>query len=136
MDSILLSVIMTIPLDNLREHIAKTIWAKVSAPNVPSVCQALGIQENVQEDDASDAFRSKRGYVRKHLLKKDKAALLQIAGNVLTEFDSEELEETLSEMTTQAEHRVSQVTRKDVVKALNGAGHLSGERGLWDGPLG
>ncbi len=111
---------MTIPLDTLREHIANTIWAKVSAPNVPSVCQALGIQENGQEDDASDAFRSKRGYVRKHLLKKDKVALLQIAANVLTEFDSEELEETLSEMTTQAEHRVSQVTRKDVSKALNG----------------
>lgn len=127
-----LTVLMTIPLDNLRELIANTIWAKVSAPNVPSVCQALGIQENGQEDDASDAFRSKRGYVRKHLLKKDKAALLQIAANVLTEFDSEELEETLSEMTTQAEHRVSQVTRKDVLKALNGAGHLSGERGLID----
>jgi hypothetical protein len=70
--------------------------------------------------------------VRKHLLKKDKAALMQIAANVLTEFDSEELEETLSEMTTQAEHRVSQVTRKDVLKALKGAGHLSGERGLID----
>jgi hypothetical protein len=124
---------MTIPLDTLRKHIANTIWAKVSAPNVPSVCRALGIQENVQEDDASDAFRSKRGYVRKHLLKKDKAALLQIAANVPTEFDSEELEgNLLGEMTTQAEHRVSQVTRKDVLKALNGAGHLSGERWLID----
>lgn len=123
---------MTIPLDTLREQIANTIWARVSAPNVPSVCQALGIQDEVQEDDASDAYRSKRGYVKKHLLKRDKSALLQIAANVLTEFESEELEETLGEMTTHSEQRVSQVTRKDVLKALNAASHLSGERGLFD----
>jgi len=121
---------MTIPLNRLREQIADTIWANVSAQNVPSVCQALGIQEDVQEGDAADAFRSKRGYVKKHLLRKDRAALLGIVAKVLTEFASPELEEILGEMTTSAEQRVSQVTRKDVLKVLNAVGHLSGERDL------
>jgi AbiJ N-terminal domain 3 len=121
---------MTIPLDTLRDQIAETIGANVSAQNVPTVCQSVGIQEDVQEGDSADAFRSKRAYVKRHLLKRDKTALLQISAKVLTEFASPALENTLSEMTTHAEHRVSQVTRKDVLKALDSVGHLSGEKGL------
>ena len=122
---------MTIPLDTLRDQIADTIGANVSAHNVPTVCQSVGIQDVVQEGDASEAYRSKRAYVKRHLLKRDKLALLEIAVKVLTEFASPALENTLSEMTTHAEHRVSQVTRKDVLKALNAVGHLSGEKGLF-----
>jgi hypothetical protein len=121
---------MTIPLDTLRGQIANTISVRVKAQNVPTVCQAVGIQESVQDGDPSDAFRSKYGYVKRHLLTKGKSDLLQIAANVLTEFEAPDLQETLSEMTTHAEHRVSQLVRKDVLKALNTAGGLSGEIGL------
>jgi hypothetical protein len=124
------SILMTIPLDTLRDQIANTISAHVKAHNVPTVCQTVGIQETVQEDDSSDAFRSKHGYVKRRLLSRGKSDLLQIATNVLTEFEAPDLQETLSEMTTHAEHRVSQLVRKDVLKALNTAGGLSGERGL------
>ena len=69
----------TVPLDTLRDQIADAIAVHVSAHNVPRTCVAVGIQQAVEEGDGSDAFRSKRSYVKRRLLERSKEDLLQIA---------------------------------------------------------
>lgn len=121
-----------IPLDEIREQIAATIWLHVSAHDVPRVCKAVGIQDAVHEEEKSEAFSSKRRYVKNRLLEKSKAELLQIASNVLEEFDAPKLRNLLSESTVHAEHRVSTVVRKDVLQVLDALDNLSGETPLLD----
>ena len=108
-----------VPLDKIRDQIADAIAVHVSAQNVPSVYVSVGIQDRVQEEDASDAFRSKRSYVKRHLLERPKTDLLQIAERVLTEFDAPDLQDSLSELTSQADLRISVISRKEVLNAFN-----------------
>lgn len=120
-----------IPLDTLREQIAQAI-AAAKAYEVPDVCVRLGIQQAVADSDAQEAFGSKRMYVRRRILSWDEADLLTLAARVLREYASEDLENTLSEMTLHAEHRVSSLVRCDVLKALNPLASLFGELPLID----
>jgi len=119
-----------VPLDKIRDQIADAIAVHVSAQNVPSVCVSVGIQDRVQEEDASDAFRSKRSYVKRHLLERPKTDLLQIAERVLTEFDAPDLQDSLSELTSQADLRISVISRKEVLNAFNAVDNLSGDTDL------
>lgn len=115
-----------IPLDTLREHIALAV-ATAKAYDVPDVCVRLGIQQTVGPDDAQEAFGSKRMYVRRRILTLDEAALLELAARVLREYPSDDLADIMSEMTVHAEHRVSQLVRRDVLKALNPLSPLFGD---------
>lgn len=123
---------MTIPVDTLRDHIAEAIAGNVKAYNVPEVCVRLGIQETVSDNDGAEAFGSKRIYVKSRLLARNEADLLQIAERVLREYSSPDLSDTVSEMTLHAEHRVSALVRRDVLKALNPLAPLFGELPLLD----
>ncbi|MDK9691438.1 hypothetical protein [Azospira sp.] len=120
-----------IPLDTLREQIAQAI-ATAKAYDVPSVCVRLGIQQAVADGDEQEAFGSKRMYVRRRILSWDEADLLALAARVLREYASEDLENTVSEMTVHAAHRVSALVRCDVLKALNPLETLFGEMPLID----
>ena len=53
--------------------------------------------------------------------------MLALATAVLREYASEDLADTVSEMTVHAEHRVSTLVRRDVLKVLGSAGALFGE---------
>jgi hypothetical protein len=119
-----------IPLDSIREEIAGTIWLNVSAQDVPRVCKSLGIQETIADGESAEAFSSKRRYVKNRLLEKSKDELLQISQNVLAEFDAPKLRDILTESTVHAEHRVSVLVRKDVLKSLESIDNLSGESNL------
>lgn len=107
-----------VPLDTLREQIALAV-ATAKAYDVPAACLRLGIQTEVAEADAQEAFGSKRIYVRRRILAWGEADLLGLAARVLREYPSDELADTVSEMTLHAEHRVSTLVRRDVLKALN-----------------
>lgn len=120
-----------IPLDTLREQIAQAV-AAAKAYDVPDACVRLGIQQAVEEGDAQDAFNSKRLYVRRRILSWNKADLLALATLVLREYPSEDLANTVNEMTVHAEHRVSALVRRDVLKALNPLASLFGELPLID----
>ncbi|SOZ24686.1 conserved hypothetical protein [Cupriavidus taiwanensis] len=120
-----------VPLDTLRDLIANAI-AIAKANDVPDVCVRLGIQQAVGPDDAQEAFGSKRRYVRRRILARDEPALLELAALVLREYHSEDLAETVSEMTHHTEHRVSQLVRRDVLKVLNSLPTLFGELNLID----
>lgn len=117
---------LTVPLDTLREQIALAI-AQVKAHEVPAACVRLGIQSAVQADDEQEAFRSKRMYVRKRILIWREVELLDLAQRVLREYGSEDLADTVSEMTVQAEHRVSELVRRDVLKVIDRLPTLFGE---------
>lgn len=118
---------VVIPLETLREHIAEAVAASVKAYNVPAACVRLGIQDSVEESDGMEAFGSKRMYVKSRLLSLNRADLLCIAEAVLLEYASEDLSDTVSEMTRHAEHRVSELVRRDVLKAINPLSQLFGE---------
>ncbi|EMH2964406.1 LytR C-terminal domain-containing protein [Burkholderia multivorans] len=120
-----------IPLDTLREQIAQTV-AAAKAYDVPDVCVRLGIQQAVEESDAQEAFNSKRLYVRRRILSWNEADLVDLATRVLREYPSEDLADTVSEMTVHAEHRVSPLVRRDVLKTLNPLASLFGELPLID----
>lgn len=120
-----------IPLDTLREQIAQTV-AAAKAYDVPDVCVRLGIQQAVEESDAQEAFNSKRLYVRRRILSWNEADLVDLATRVLREYPSDDLADTVSEMTVHAEHRVSPLVRRDVLKTLNPLASLFGELPLID----
>jgi very-short-patch-repair endonuclease len=120
-----------VPLDALREQIARAV-AAAKAYDVPAACVRLGIQPNVAEGDAQEAFGSKRLYVRRRILDWKESDLLDLASRVLREYPSDELADTMSEMTFHAEHRVSTLVRRDVLKALNALVPLFGESPLID----
>lgn len=118
---------MLIPLDTLREQIGQVISGNVKAYDVPAACVRFGIQDKVEESDAEEAFRSKRIYVRTRILPWPERELLALAAAVLREYASEELADTVSEMTVHAEHRVTTLVRRDVLKVLGSLGALFGD---------
>src|ERR1035437_546800 len=120
----------TIPLDTLRDYISEAIAANVKAYNVRSACVRVGIQESVGESDASEAFGSKRIYVKNRLLSRTQVDLLRIAEAVLLEYASDDLSDTVSEMTRHTEYRVTELVRRDVLKTINPVYQLFGELSL------
>lgn len=118
-----------IPLDTLREQIAQAV-ASAKSYDLPGVCLRLGIQQSVDENDAQEAHSSKRLYVRGRILSWNEAELLALASRVLREYASEDLADTLSELTLHSEHRVSGLVRRDVLKVLNPLSPLFGNLSL------
>lgn len=120
-----------IPLDTLREHIAIAI-ASAKAYDVPAACVRLGIQPSEGADDAQEAFRSKRIYVRNRILTWSMADLLALAERVLNEYPAADLANLVSEMTVHAQHRISELVRRDVLRVLNDLPSLFGDLPLID----
>ena len=121
------SIDPNIPLDAVRDQIADAVAGYVKAHNVPAACMRIGIQAKVEEGEADEAFRSKRGYVKRRILELERSDLLRIAEKIVNEYGAPDLAETLSEMTTHAAQRVSPLVRRDVLKALNQTDALFGE---------
>jgi very-short-patch-repair endonuclease len=118
-------------LDALREEIAEAV-AGVKAYNVPALCVRLGLLTEATEEDQTEAFRSKRGYVRPMLRELGEADLLRIAERTLEEVDHPPLELVVTEMTKHSDRRVSVLVRKDVLAALHAAGPLFGDQPILD----
>lgn len=111
----------------LREQIGRALAASVKAYDVPETCVRLGIQSSVEDNDNQEAFGSKRLYVVRRLKGWEQAALLELATRVLREHQAPELQDLVSALTLHAEHRVSDLVRRDVLKVLNRTDALFGE---------
>lgn len=122
-----------IALDTLRNQIAEGIKDSAKSYDVPAVCVRVGIQSCVEEHDADEAFRSRRIYVKSRLSHLDQSKLLFIAKAVLDEFDIPRLADSVSELTVHADHRVTEITRRDVLKILNGLDSLFNDIELFAG---
>jgi hypothetical protein len=118
-----------IPLDDLRDRISEALAAHVKSYNIPGACTGLGLESG----ESDEAHRSKRIYVKNRLLGLKKPELLQIAANVLKEFNDTALADLVSEMTVHAKHRITEITRRDVLKVLNGLDSLFGDVDLFEG---
>lgn len=121
-----------IPIDTIRESIANELSTAVKSYEIPAVCVRLGIQTTVEESDASEAHSSKRTYVRKRLLPLPEALLLKIAQQIVTEFGAPGLADLLSEITIHGEQRLSELSRRDALKALNHLDSLFGDLPLFE----
>lgn len=115
-----------IPLDHLREAIAQAL-ATPKAYALPGIAERLGLTPGTEQE----AFASKRMYVKKRIGNFDATKLLKLAQAVLTEFPNDSLGDLVSEMTTDL--RVSEIIRRDVLKALNNLEQLFGETDLFAG---
>ena len=117
------------PLETLREAIADALWGAVSATALPAACLALGLQDG----DSSEAMNSKRKYVRTRIATFKGPELLALAHRITEEYNVPELADFVSELTTHAQHRVTDLTRRAVLTELNSAGELFGDLPVWDG---
>ena len=59
--------------------------------------------------------------------------MLRIAADVLKEIDDAALADVVSEMTIHAEQRITEITRRDILKVLNSLDKLFGDVDLFDG---
>lgn len=118
-----------ITLDTLRDCISEALAAHVKSYNIPGICTGLGLEPG----ESDEANRSKRIYVKNRLLGLKEPELLQIAADVLKEFNDAELADMVSEMTVHAKHRITEITRRDVLKVLNDLDPLFGDFDLFEG---
>ena len=125
--------VVQVSLDMLRDRIAEGIRENTKSYNVPAVCVRVGIQKSVEDGDADEAFRSRKVYVKSRLMEYDQPTLLAIAKAVLKEFDAPSLAEVLSEMTVHAEYRITEITRRDILKVLNNLDKLFNDVDIFDG---
>jgi hypothetical protein len=112
-----------IPLDDLRMRIAEALAHAVKSYNLPSVAIRLGLSQGSEEE----AHRSKRLYVANRLQDWTEPDLLRLAATVVDEYGSVELADVLSELTTHADHRLSKLTRREILKVLDPFAPLFGD---------
>jgi very-short-patch-repair endonuclease len=72
----------------LRDAIAETLWAQVSAHDLQHVCDALGMPAGPPD---GDPWASKRRYVRNRLRSLSSAQVLEMAHAVVEQYDDAEL---------------------------------------------
>lgn len=117
----------TSSMQELREAIADAIWT-LNAGDVPDVCRRLGLREGTVDE----AFSSKRKYVKVRLADHSEEQLLALANAVTRECHAPKLEDFLSELTTHAVHRVTDLTRRSAVGCLDSIGVLFGDLDLFE----
>jgi hypothetical protein len=116
----------TTPLETWRSAIADALWANTSATSLPTVCVGLGLANG----DVDEALASKRKYVRTRIQLYKGPELIKLAEAVLEEFDAPGLQDLLSEVNFHSTHRISDFTRREVLKKLIPLDPLFGELGL------
>jgi hypothetical protein len=115
---------LVIPLDDLRTRIAEALQVAVKSYRLPDVGVRLGLAPGT----GSEAHSSKRIYVQKRIDTWDEAQLLKLATAVVEEYGSSELADLLSELTTHADHRLSKLTRREILKTTNSLDLLFGDQ--------
>ncbi|MDD2732643.1 MAG: hypothetical protein PHF56_01780 [Desulfuromonadaceae bacterium] len=118
-----------IPLDTLRDRIAEALAAHVKSYNLPGFCTRLGLEPG----DTDEAHRSKWRYVKNRLLCFKQPDLLRIAQDVLEEVEYPALSDMVSELTVHVDQRITDITRRDLLKALNRLDTLFGDFELFEG---
>ena len=114
-----------VPLEKLRDEIARALATQVKSYNLPEVTAGLGLAPG----DASEAHRSKFGYVKGRLLRHDAKALTKLASRIVEEFEAADLEAALDGWQLARERRVSELTRAQVLKRLDALDELFGDEG-------
>jgi len=109
----------------LRELICN-ILTKEKAYSLPDVCRKFGMSEG----EESEAFSSKRVYVKKRLDEKSDDEILKIAVKIASEYDKFELNDLLNKIHEKIEENISLITRQKILDYLSLKGNLSGKLDL------
>ena len=112
--------------ENIRRSIAETLAVHVKAQHLPATCMSLGLRDGSTEE----AFRSKRTYVRDRVQELLPEDLLLLARKVAERFDDASLETLLDEDLVPASRRISELTRRKVLVALDDVVPLFGGLGV------
>jgi hypothetical protein len=115
-------------LEEIRDAIAASLHS-VKAYDLPALCAKLGLESGTEEE----AFRSKRTYVRSRLRDHNFNDLIAMAKNVMDEIADADLQDFVSEITTPEDHRISDITRRVILGALDSINPLFGEIPPLDG---
>jgi len=111
--------------EDLREEIAATLHS-VKSYNLPEICTSLGLASGTEEE----AFSSKRSYVKSRILGYSETALLELASAVISEVGSTDgLQDLLSEHAVPPHERISDITRRKILKSLDNLDELFGDLG-------
>lgn len=103
-----------INLEDIRDAIAASLHS-VKAYDLPELCTKLGLEVGTEED----AYRSKRTYVRSQLRNHNFNELLALAKSVMDEIVDPELQDFVGELMTPESHRISDITRRAILGALD-----------------
>lgn len=117
-----------LPLEKFRNAIADGLWT-LSAGDVPGACTRLGLAPGTKEE----AFHSKRKYVHSRIASLQGPELIALAQAILREYDIANLADFVSELTTHAEHRLTELTRCSALEMLDPLDPLFGQTALMDG---
>ncbi|QDT48908.1 hypothetical protein Pan258_29550 [Symmachiella dynata] len=115
-------------LGELVDDIAEVLWANISAPQLPAVCRRFGM--DIGEE--SEAYGSKRSYVRKRITAWNRDQLVELAQKVEDTYPSESLQRLIELFVPDHVPQVSVITRQHLLADLVSLGPLEGKLDLLD----
>ena len=108
--------------DRLRGIIPDVIAERVKAYEVPAACVGFGLEPG----EESEAFSSKRTYVRKRIAGLDNSAIVSLGKKVYERFPDRDLEEALHLVAESGSARLSELTRRRLLERLSSLDDISG----------
>ena len=111
-----------VTLNDVKREIAEAIAAE-KAYGLPRLCVNYGLDDGSEDE----AYRSKRSYVLKRLVGKDREFILELSKRVMEEYPTSNLEKVLNKYFTEDFFNISNITRDKILKKLNEIGKLEGK---------
>lgn len=111
-----------VTLNDVKREISEAIAAE-KAYGLPRLCVNYGLDDGSEDE----AYRSKRSYVLKRLVGKDREFILELSKRVMEEYPTSNLEKVLNKYFTEDFFNISNITRDKILKKLNEIGKLEGK---------
>lgn len=119
-------------LQDLINEIAECL-ASESANDLNKICSNYGLEDG----DISEAFKSKRSYIKRRLKGKDKGWILSLAKRIVEDYGGNA--NKLNDLLDAQDFFISEITKKEILKTLYSLGKIEGElevieflKRIWD----
>ncbi|WP_339236274.1 hypothetical protein MKX40_22315 [Paenibacillus sp. FSL R5-0517] len=112
----------------LVHNIAIVLASEVKSYNLPDICSSYGLDKG----DDSEAFEGKARYIERRLRGKNQLFLIDLAKRVAKDYNSVDLNRMLNTISPRGIFKVSQITRKNIVKEILSLGYIEGDMNLID----
>ena len=116
-----------VTLNDVKKEIANAL-AEEKAYGLPGLCVKYGLDDGLEEE----AFRSKRSYVNKRLVQKDKEFILELGKKVMSEYPTSELARVVGNFFPGGGFAISSITREKLLVKINLFGNLEGKVDIID----
>lgn len=108
-------------LDDLRDSISDCL-AGEKAYDLPKVCQRYSLNDG----EESEAFRSKYKYVITRLKNKNEAFILDLAKELINDYQSYRIGNSLNQYLDFQFYKLTEVTRKELIEKIKGLENICG----------